>query len=436
MMKRKLSISSVVALLLMAVLLTFLMTDFSVANQFNEKLEELDAEKIEFQKLATLDAIVREHYALKPNEVNQSEGAISGYVDGLGDGYSRYLTADEYAEYLLQLEEKPVYSLGFSVGYHEKTKQARICHVEQSSDAKQFGLEVGDVLLSIGEVSVKSDGFDAVSSLLVGKKNSSTGVVVLRDGEKVTYTLQYSNWKKDRVSARLVLGQAAYICIRSFEDGAREDLKTAIDQMISAGADALVFDVRGGRSTDFREAVECADVIAGMNDLARVLTKGETQEVLKGDGASVPLSCAVLIDGETYGAPELFAASLRDTVEAKLVGSKSAGCASLQSDIKLNDNSAVILTTEVFLPPVADSFEGVGVKPDEKIKSRYDFKALSPEEDPVLSGAYYLLKPDKVPGEDEPIVVPDTDTDSDDPQLIEPNMKSDTGSDGDPKDKK
>ena len=422
-MKRKLPISSVVALVLMAILLTFLVTDFAVAEQFNQKLKELDAERVEFQKLATLDAIIREHYALKTDDVNQSEGAISGYVEGIGDGYSRYLSADEYAEYLLQLEEKPVYSLGFSIGYNDKTKQARICHVENSSDAKQFGLEVGDTLLSIGDVSVKADGFEAVSSLLVGKKNTSTGVIVKRDGESITYTLNYSNWAKDRVSARLVLGQAAYISIRSFEEGAREDLKAAIDRMISGGADALVFDVRGVKSKEFQNAVECVDVIAGMSDLARVLTKGETVEVLKGDGASVPLDCAVLTDEETYGAPELFAAALRDTVGAKLVGIKTAGCASLQSDIKLNDNSAVLLTTAVYLPPVSDSFEGVGVKPDEKIKSKYDFRSLSPEVDPVLSGAYYLLKPDKIPTGDEPIVLPGPDTDSDDPQLIEPNMQ-------------
>ena len=120
-MKRKLPISSVVALVLMAILLTFLVTDFAVAEQFNQKLKELDGERVEFQKLATLDAIIREHYALKTDDVNQSEGAISGYVEGIGDGYSRYLSADEYAEHTV---------LSYDVSAQQMKDWARMMDIE------------------------------------------------------------------------------------------------------------------------------------------------------------------------------------------------------------------------------------------------------------------------------------------------------------------
>ncbi len=435
-MKRKFSLSAVVALVLIAVLLTFLITNGVVTSQFNEKLEELDAGKIEFQKLSTVDSIVREHYAYKVDEIGQSEGSIAGYVSGLGDAYSRYMTADEYAEYLLSQTKAAEYTLGFSAAYHEKDGTARICHVESRSEAAKIGISVGDRLISVGDVKVKQGGFDSVAAMLTGEKNETTSVTVKRDGESVTYSLTYSIQKKDRVSARLVLGQAALISIRSFEEGTKDDLKSAIDSMIASGADALVFDVRGVHSVDFDQAVACVDVIAGMGDLARVVSKGETIEVLSGDGASVPLDCSVLIDAETYGAPELFAACLRDAVEAKVLGSASAGCASVQADIKLNDMSAILLTTRVYMPPVSDGFEGVGVQPDVNLKNEVDFRALSFEDDLVVCEGYYLLKPEKRPGENDPIVVPDLDEEGKDPSLIEPGMEPVTTDDEDKKNKK
>lgn len=422
-MKRKLSISSALMLVLMAVLLTFLLTHSAITAQFNQKLLELDAGRDEFQKLSTLDEIVREHFALKVDEVAQSEASIAGYIEGLGDPYSRYLSAEEYAEYLSTKQEKVLYTLGFSAAYNEETKLARVYYVEQGSDAANFGLSVGDTLLTVGGVSVKMDGFEAVCKVMSGKQDTTTGVVVERDGEKITYTLTYDNWKADRVSAVKVLSQAGLITIHRFEDGTKEDLKGAIDRIVSAGVDALIFDVRSIQSMNFDEAIECADVISGMSELARILTGGEKVEVVKGDGASVPFDCAVLVDFATSGAPELFAASLRDAVGAKVVGTASAGRAGVQADIRLNDNSALILTTKVYLPPISDSFDKVGVTPDLEVENSVDFRSLAHEDDVVLREAYYLLRPDRVPGEDTTIDIPEQDPDVEDPELIEQDMQ-------------
>lgn len=424
-MKRKFSAASVLVLLLISVLLTYMITAAVVTREFNGKLKDLDAETVEFQKLATIDAIVREHYALKVEDVALSESSILGYVQGLSDGYSRYLSADEYAEYLLAREQKDVFEIGLELSQNKESGAVKISYVESTSEAAQFGLKIGDTVVSIGGVEAKKDNFEDLAALLKGKNGETVGVTVLREKEPVTYTLTYQKQTCDLVRFSLELGQAGLIRIRLFEDGCAEELKKAIDRAIASGADALVFDVRGVRSVDFAEAVQCVDVIAGIGDLARVVTKGETSSVISGDGASVPVDCAVLTDGNSYGAPELFAACLRDTVGAKLVGTKTAGCASAQSDIMLNDKSAVILTTAVYLPPVSDSFEKTGVSPDLKVENPVDFGVLSVEEDAVVTEGYYLLKPDRRPGEGGEIEIPEQDPDKDDPTLIEPGMPGD-----------
>lgn len=420
-MKRRFSLSAVLSLVLISVLLTFAITNSLVSGEFNHKLEQLESDKIEYQKLSTVDAIIRENFAWKVDDTIQSESSIKGYVDGLGDQYSKYLSAEEYAAYLEDTASEQIYCLGFDLCFNQNSGEFVVSYVESNSEAANFGLSVGDCVLSIGTTQLKDLELEQVLDLTRGPHGESVGVEASRSGETATYTLTYRVQNRDKVFSTLVLGQAGYVQIRSFEEGTKEALKSAIDQLISSGAEALLFDVRKLESLNFAEAVECVDVIAGMTDLARVYTKGETLEVLQGDGGSVPLDCAVLIDSETCGAAELFAASLKDSVAAKLVGNKSFGRAGVQADIQLNDKSAIILTTKVYLPPVSESFDGIGITPDLSVSNDIDFRALSYELDLVISESYFLLKPEKRPSGEPPVIIP-PDGDVDNPSLIEPEQ--------------
>ena len=416
-MKRKISLSAALVLILIAVLLTFLITNSVITGQFSEKLTELDAGQVEYQKLAAIESIVRENYAGELDSTALSENSIAGFVRGLGDPECRYLTAEEYAQYLLEKDEKPVYGLGFCAAYNSGTGLARISYVESSSEAALVGVQAGDTLLSVGGRSVSEQGFEAVSELFTGPAGESTSITVGRGEESATYTLKYALVSHDRVSGSLALGQTALISIRSFEEETHTDLKAVIDRLISSGADSLVFDVRGVQSREFDAAIECVKVVAGLKDLARLQTAGGAVEVISGDGAGVPLDCAVLVDEYTSGAPELFAASMRDAAGAVIAGKTTAGCASLAADIRLNDMSALILTTKVYLPPVSDSFAGVGVKPDHEWENSVDFASLAPKDDVVLSETYYLWKPEKRDQPEEEIIVPEDPGDG--PVLIE-----------------
>lgn len=419
-MKRRIPISAALVLILIGVLVSFLITNSIIEEQYRQKLEELGADQIEFQKLATVDAIVREHYAGAVDGTAGSEASIAGYIEGLADEYSYYLTAEEYAEFLLAREEKPLYELGFSLGFHEESGEARVFYVQSTSQAATVGILSGDVIVSINDVTPQA-GFDALCEQLIGAEGKSAVVTVSRKGETVTYTVPYAVVTQDRVSGSLKMGQTALIRIHSFSEGTKLELKAKIDNLVAGGADSLVFDVRGVSSLGFDEAIGCADVVAGLGDLARVMTKGQTVEVVQGDGASVPIDSYVLVDARTAGAPELFAACLRDSAKATIVGGITSGRASLQADIKLSDMSAIVLTTKIYLPPTSDSFHGVGLTPDLAVESAEDFRALQPEEETVFLETYYTIHPDRRPtGDEPPIVTPQPE--GDDPTLIEPEM--------------
>lgn len=398
-MKRSFSTSSVISLVLLAVLVTFLITNAAVTNDLNQQLAELELDKIEYGKLSTVDSIVREHYALSIDGTAQSEGSIAGFVEGLGDGYSRYLSPDEYAKYLEEKLVKDACDLGFEICLDSATGAPRISYVAKGSEAENFGLQLGDTVLSIGKAGFSENGFSALQNELQGAEGSSVGVQISREGEPVTYTLTYQARTPEFVSSHMLFGQAGYVRIRAFEEKTAVEVKNAVVSLLDLGADAIVFDVRALNSQGFDFAVRSADVIAPLGGLARIVSAGGVTETLEADAEAIPISCAVLVDENTSGASELFAALLRDTASAQLVGVRSAGCAALLTDIMLNDESALILATRVYLPPVSESFHGAGLAPDLEITPAVDFRLISPAEDQMISEAYYLLKPQRRPQE-------------------------------------
>ena len=105
---------------------------------------------------------------------------------------------------------------------------------------------------------------------------------------------------------------------------------------------------------------------------------------------------AVIINGSTASAAELFSSALRDYGKAKLVGTTSYGKGTMQTITRLTDGSALSISTEMYNPPFSENYEGKGLKPDVEIdltKEEYDkFYLLTLDEDPQVRAAYGTLE--------------------------------------------
>jgi carboxyl-terminal processing protease len=104
---------------------------------------------------------------------------------------------------------------------------------------------------------------------------------------------------------------------------------------------------------------------------------------------------AVLINGNTASAAELFASALRDYDKAKLIGTKSYGKGTMQTMMRLTDNSALSISTQMYNPPYSENYEGKGIVPDIELdltEEQYSgFHLLTLDEDPQLQAAYGTL---------------------------------------------
>ena len=146
------------------------------------------------------------------------------------------------------------------------------------------------------------------------------------------------------------------------------------------------------------------DVICKCLDL--LLPKGITVNIVDADGnvttresdaehyLDAPM--AVLCNGNTASAAELFTADLRDYGLATLVGVTTFGKGTVQTITPLADGSAVKMTTRYYNPMSNVSYDGIGIVPDITVELTEEqskrFYLLTLEEDPQMQAAIKALQ--------------------------------------------
>jgi C-terminal processing protease CtpA/Prc len=104
------------------------------------------------------------------------------------------------------------------------------------------------------------------------------------------------------------------------------------------------------------------------------LTKSDKQFTLTSSGTTELSEPSVtLIDSQTYGEAELFAAALSEQQKTKLIGVKTAGCAMVQEYFAVTSTNARIkLSTGQLSLPLGGSWQGVGITPAQIVYSVVD----------------------------------------------------------------
>ena len=101
------------------------------------------------------------------------------------------------------------------------------------------------------------------------------------------------------------------------------------------------------------------------------------EETLTSDASAIDCKMAVLVNGNTASAAELFSAALRDFEKAFLVGEKTYGKGTVQTIRQLYDGSAISVSDRLYAPPVSDNYEGIGLEPDIRAEQTEEYENTS-----------------------------------------------------------
>ena len=143
-------------------------------------------------------------------------------------------------------------------------------------------------------------------------------------------------------------------------------------------------------------SVRCSTVLEHSIMLWRQ-SDGEIEVTNTSDASCIDIPIAVVVNGNTASAAELFTSAMRDYGRAKIVGTTTYGKGCMQTFYPLSDGSVFKVTTAMYYPPYSDNYDGVGIVPDREVeldeslhgKSLY---VITDEEDNQLAAAYDILK--------------------------------------------
>jgi carboxyl-terminal processing protease len=235
--------------------------------------------------------------------------------------------------------------------------------------------------------------------LLYGDKYTNL-VLTVKHGKKTSDVKVVLGYSMPTVSTDTV-GNIGVIRITAFYENTALQLSDAIKALQKEGVTGLIIDLRNCSDGTVKFAANAVDVIVpvaseGRGAIALIQnSKGETVDTYTADAKSVTLPLAVLINGGTNGPAELFACTLLDYGRANLVGTATAGNATLQKVFKLSDGGAVKLTVATVLPYKSDSYNEVGITPTHEVEMTSDetkhLYMLTPEKDAQFQKAYSLL---------------------------------------------
>ncbi len=403
-MSKKIPLSAAVVLVLLAVLVTFQVTYLTINNKYEHELNLLQAspEGSMYQKLSMVDDLFRKLYIGEINEEQLADSIIKGYIEGTGDKYAEYMNSEEFKKFLNDLGGE-LEGIGIVVVYNKEYTVLEVVMVYPGSPAEDAGLIPGDFIVEVGGVDVASLGFYSAMAAMQGSADTYAEFTIAR-GEDYSQRLEMSVKRGFIISQSVIYhmynngeNDIGIIRILQFSSNTPEQFKNAVDELTKLGAQKFVFDVRNNSGGDLDSIVAILDYLLPAGPVIRIIDNAGNVETKDSADGELKAPMVVLINKSTASAAELFAAALRDYNKAKLVGEQSYGKGSMQTILRLADNTALRVTYRMYSPPYSDNYDGIGLKPD--VITEFDteledlniFK-ITDDKDNQLQAAIKLIK--------------------------------------------
>ncbi len=332
-------------------------------------------------KTKNIEKLIDQYFYFETDEAKREESYYDGIMNGLGDPYSVYYTKEEM-ESNAEDDSGEYVGIGATVSKNVETGAIYVVKPLRGSPAEAAGLLPEDVFIEIDGVELTADmELEDVVKMIRGTENSTAHLKMYREGENdfLEFDIKRAVVQNITVEYEMLSNGFGYIEVSQFIETTAGQFYEAVDYLQAQGAKALIIDMRNNPGGLVQQATDMADYLlddqgkAGNSDRAGFLLelKDKNGTVMMDsycqDKHSVDLPMAVLMNGNTASASEIFSGILRDYGKAKLVGTKSYGKGIVQQIFSLGDGSGVKLTIAKYFLPAGSEIHTTGLAPDTEI---------------------------------------------------------------------
>lgn len=393
-------IFKIIMLVILTAVLTFMITTIAMYNVLGEnKVKYIitssnDSSSIG-KKLESYKEFIEEKYLGEINEEEMIESAIKGYVEGLGDVYSEYISPDEMKEYMESTNGKYV-GVGIYIA-STKTNEIMILAPIKGSPAEEAGLKSGDIITKVDGVAYTGEELSNASSAMKGEEGTKVKIEIQRGEETLEFEIERRTVKVNSIDTDILENDIGYMEITSFDDGTYEEFVEKYNGLKEKNIKGLIIDLRNNGGGIVKESLEIADMMVEKGKTLLITTsKNEGEEVTKASKAKeINIPIVFLVNENTASASEILVAAVKENEEnCTIVGTKTYGKGVIQTIYNLLDGGGLKLTTNEYFTPNRNTINKVGIEPDYNVelpdgKTLYE---IEENEDTQLQKAVELLR--------------------------------------------
>ena len=344
-------------------------------------------------KLSIIRNKIEQEYIGEINENDLIEGAIKGYVAGLGDEYTEYLPAKDMTSLTEDIEGEFV-GIGVYITKDTENNLILVYGTIPGSPAESAGLKTGDVITSVDGVECNGDDYDTITNSIKGKEGTKVKLEILRDEKELSFEIERKTVEVKHVEYQKLDNNIGYINISSFEGDVSTQFEEAYKNLENQGIESLIIDIRNNGGGIVSESLQIAEMMTekGQTLLIESDKNGE-EEVIKSElDKTITIPIVLLINEYSASASEILAGILKENVEnAILIGNTTYGKGVIQTVYPLTDGSGIKITTNEYFTPNHNTINKVGVEPDIKVDDYLFLGTLDLDNDTQLKRAMQEL---------------------------------------------
>lgn len=393
----------------------------TVGGVSNETGKKLNMGQINY-KMRYIQQIIDAYFLFDQDPEKIEEGIYMGMMYGLDDPYSVYYNEEDLTS-LLEETSGEYCGIGVMVQQNYNTGLITAVRVFEGSPALEAGMLPGDIFYKVEGEPISGKELDLlVKEDIRGEAGTFVNLTVLRGeaAEQVELRIERRQIEVPTVEHQMLEDQIGYVLVLQFDEVTSSQFIDAVEELKSQGMEKLIVDMRGNPGGVLDTAVEMLayilpeDKLDGMliytadkngkgdryfskdGQICRESDSGEQDpRYPKKDETQLDMPLAVLVNGSSASAAEVFTGAIQDYDAGIVVGTTTFGKGIVQNLIPLGDGSGIKLTTAHYYTPDGFDLHGVGLTPDVVVELDEELKTkavISLEEDNQVQAAIEALK--------------------------------------------
>lgn len=367
-------IYKIIMLVILTAFITFMVTSLSMYTYFkqNPNLQFVEGEKSDIDTyLSKIKKAIDKNFLWqdKIDEEKLKDGAIKGYVEGLGDKYTEYISKDEMKKFTENINGSFM-GIGIYMIADESSGKIIVHHPISDSPAYKAGIKAGDVIVSVDGVEYGYDELNTIADHIKGEAGTKVKLVIERDGKNIDFEIERAKIETNPITSKMLEKDIGYLNLPSFDKDVSKKLKEKIDDLTAKGAKSLILDLRNNGGGMVDECEEITDLFLDKDKTIMTTKdkKGNVQKSVTKNKKTYDLPLVILVNENTASASEILTGALKDNNRTKVIGTKTYGKGVIQSVFNLSDGSGLKITTAEYFTPNGIEINKKGITPDIEVK--------------------------------------------------------------------